>query len=149
MAEHDDDADRSEEPTQKKLEDAHEKGNVAKSQEVNAWFVLSGATLVLLAFGQGLAGGIAGSFGGLLATASSVHAVMAAGIKLPYCWGWDEVFPARFSAVNDRWRTPHWSLLTLFVVSTGLTFWTSGLDQVIEPLSHEHQAEQLAALGGA
>ncbi|MFC4439521.1 MULTISPECIES: APC family permease [Natrialbaceae] len=70
-------------------------------------------------------------FGGLLATASSVHAVMAAGIKLPYCWGWDEVFPAQFSAVNDRWRTPHWSLLTLFLVSTGLTFWTSGLDQVI------------------
>ncbi|QFU82516.1 APC family permease [Natronorubrum aibiense] len=71
------------------------------------------------------------AFGGLLATASSVHAVMAAGIKLPYCWGWDEVFPARFSEVNERWQTPHWSLFTLFAVSIGLTFWTSGLDQVI------------------
>ncbi len=69
--------------------------------------------------------------GGLLATASSVHAVMAAGIKLPYCWAWDEVFSTRFSEVNERWRTPHWSLFTLFAVSVGLTFWTGGLDQVI------------------
>jgi flagellar biosynthesis protein FlhB len=72
MAEHDDDSDRSEEPTHKKLEDAHSKGNVAKSQEVSAWFVLSGATLVLLVFAQGLAGGVAGTFQGLL---GNLHAI--------------------------------------------------------------------------
>lgn len=71
------------------------------------------------------------SIGGLVATASSVHAVMIAGIKLPYCWAWDEVFSTRFSKVNKRWRTPHWSLFTLFVISVGLTYWTGGLDQVI------------------
>ncbi|WP_265108397.1 APC family permease [Halosolutus halophilus] len=70
-------------------------------------------------------------FGGLLATASSVNAVMAAGIKLPYCWSWDEVFSKKFSEVNERWRTPHWSLFTLFAVSVGLTLWTGGLGQVI------------------
>jgi len=68
------------------------------------------------------------AFGGLLATASSVHAVMAAGIKMPYSWSWDRVFPQAFSSVNSRFRTPHWSLLTLWAVSSGLTFWSGGLE---------------------
>ena len=70
-------------------------------------------------------------FGGLLATASSVHAVMAAGIKMPYSWSWDEVFPSQFSSVSDRFGTPHWSLLTLYLVAAGLTFWSAGLSQAI------------------
>jgi APA family basic amino acid/polyamine antiporter len=69
--------------------------------------------------------------GGLLATASSVHAVMAAGIKMPYSWAWDEVFPKKFSEVSDRFGTPHWSLLTLYVVASWLTFWSTGLSQAI------------------
>ena len=69
--------------------------------------------------------------GGLLATASSVHAVMAAGIKMPYSWSWDEVFPKQFSAVSERFRTPHWSLLTLYLVAAGLTFWSGGLDRAL------------------
>jgi APA family basic amino acid/polyamine antiporter len=69
--------------------------------------------------------------GGLLATASSVHAVMAAGIKMPYSWAWDEVFPKKFSEVSDRFGTPHWSLLTLYAVASGLTFWSTGLSQAI------------------
>ncbi|WP_254545359.1 APC family permease [Halomarina pelagica] len=71
------------------------------------------------------------AIGGLLATASSVHAVMAAGIKMPYSWAWDEVFPRAFSSVSDRFGTPHWSLLTLYVVASALTFWTGGLDQAL------------------
>lgn len=71
------------------------------------------------------------ALGGLLATASSVHAVMAAGIKMPYSWAWDEVFPKQFVAVSDRFGTPHFSLLTLYVVASGLTFWSTGLAQAI------------------
>ncbi|WP_158055488.1 APC family permease [Halorussus halophilus] len=71
------------------------------------------------------------AFGGMLATASSVHAVMAAGIKMPYSWSWDEVFPQKFSEVSDRFGTPHWSLATLYVVAAGLTFWSSGLNQAL------------------
>ncbi|SDM55368.1 Amino acid transporter [Halogranum gelatinilyticum] len=71
------------------------------------------------------------AFGGLLATASSVHAVMAAGIKMPYSWAWDEVFPKFFSSVSDRFGTPHWSLLTLYLVASWLTFWSEGLGQAI------------------
>jgi flagellar biosynthetic protein FlhB len=50
MAEEDDSAERTEDPTQKRLDDAHDRGDVAKSQEVNTWFMISGATLVLSSF---------------------------------------------------------------------------------------------------
>ncbi|HKJ10871.1 MAG TPA: APC family permease [Ornithinimicrobium sp.] len=69
--------------------------------------------------------------GGLLATATSVHAVMIAAVKLPYSWSWDEVFPSWFSDVNKRFQTPHWSLLTLYVGASLLMFWSGGLDRAI------------------
>jgi flagellar biosynthesis protein FlhB len=47
-----DDQERSEDPTQKKLDDAVKKGDVAKSQEVNTWFLLAGGTLALISFGD-------------------------------------------------------------------------------------------------
>jgi flagellar biosynthesis protein FlhB len=50
MADEDDAAERSEDPTQKRLEDAHDRGDVAKSQEVNTWFMIAGATLVFSTF---------------------------------------------------------------------------------------------------
>jgi flagellar biosynthesis protein FlhB len=57
MADEDDGGERSEDPTQKRLDDANERGDVAKSQEVNTWFMISGATLVLSTF-SGSIGGI-------------------------------------------------------------------------------------------
>src|SRR3954454_12725959 len=57
MAE-DNDTERTEDPTQKRLDDAHAKGDVAKSQEVNTWFVIAGATLVLSTFSGSMGGGI-------------------------------------------------------------------------------------------
>ncbi len=50
MADEDNSSDKTEDPTQKRLDDALERGDVAKSQEVNTWFVISGATLVLSSF---------------------------------------------------------------------------------------------------
>jgi flagellar biosynthetic protein FlhB len=50
MAEEDDSSERTEDPTQKRLDDALERGDVAKSQEVNTWFMIAGATLVLSSF---------------------------------------------------------------------------------------------------
>jgi flagellar biosynthetic protein FlhB len=47
MADEDDSGERTEDPTQKRLDDALERGDVAKSQEVNTWFVIAGATLAL------------------------------------------------------------------------------------------------------
>src|SRR4051812_5880077 len=54
----DDNDDKTEDPTQKRLDDANAKGDVAKSQEVNTWFVIAGATLVLSTFSGSMGGGI-------------------------------------------------------------------------------------------
>ena len=55
MADETDDAEKTEEPSQKKLEDAHKRGDVAKSQEVNTWFVLLASTMVVGMFGGDMA----------------------------------------------------------------------------------------------
>ena len=49
----DDDQDKSqktEDPSNKKLENAELEGNIAKSQEINHWFIITGATLGLVLF---------------------------------------------------------------------------------------------------
>lgn len=55
MAGDQDDAQKTEDPTQKKLDDSFKKGDFAKSQEIKSWFILFGATLVGLVTMQGLA----------------------------------------------------------------------------------------------
>ena len=57
MAEEDEGGERTEDPTQKRLDEALERGDVAKSQEVNTWFMIAGATLVFSTF-SGSIGGI-------------------------------------------------------------------------------------------
>lgn len=53
MAE-EDDGNKTEEPTQKRLDDAREKGQVATSREINHWFMFLGATLSIFMFGPSL-----------------------------------------------------------------------------------------------
>ncbi len=47
MADENDESQKTEQPTEKKLSDAQKKGDVAKSQEINTWFVLAAGTLML------------------------------------------------------------------------------------------------------
>jgi flagellar biosynthetic protein FlhB len=56
------DTERSEDPTPKRLEDAIKKGDVAKSQEVNTWFLLLGATIAFFIFGGSSANKLAIAF---------------------------------------------------------------------------------------
>lgn len=44
-------ASKTEDPSQKKLEDAHQKGDVAKSQEVTTWFMLLGSATIFAMMG--------------------------------------------------------------------------------------------------
>ncbi|NJL08715.1 MAG: flagellar biosynthesis protein FlhB, partial [Methylacidiphilales bacterium] len=76
MAEGSDDAEKTEDPTPKRLEDAIERGDVAKSQEVNTWFVLTAGALMLLMFGPSTAESLTTSFRGIL---SNAHAIAADG----------------------------------------------------------------------
>jgi len=57
-----DDSEKTEEPTQKRLEDAHKRGDVPKSQEVNTWFIIVGATLVVLLFANDMARSLTAAF---------------------------------------------------------------------------------------
>src|SRR3978361_943689 len=56
MAEENDAADKTEDPTQKRLDDAHDRGDVVKSQEVTTWFLFAGSPLVLSTFSGSIAG---------------------------------------------------------------------------------------------
>src|ERR1700710_219861 len=58
MADENDAAEKTEDPTQKRLDDAHDRGDVAKSQEVNTWFMIAGATLVLSSFSGSIGSGL-------------------------------------------------------------------------------------------
>ncbi|NGX96859.1 MAG: flagellar biosynthesis protein FlhB [Candidatus Afipia apatlaquensis] len=49
---------KTQDPTQKRLDDALEKGDVAKSQEVNTWFVIAASTLLLSSFSGSIGKGI-------------------------------------------------------------------------------------------
>ncbi len=72
MAEGQDDNEKSEDPTQKRLEEALERGDVAKSQEVSTWFVIAGATLLLMMFSGPMGGGLKTTLAGILANAHRI-----------------------------------------------------------------------------
>jgi flagellar biosynthetic protein FlhB len=74
VAEGDDDQERSEEPTQKKLDEARKRGDVAKSQEVNNWFLLAGAALALMLFAPAGAADFARRFSALIGNAGILSA---------------------------------------------------------------------------
>src|SRR5258707_15128270 len=74
MADENDASDKTEAPTQKRLDDAHERGDVAKSQEINTWFVIAGATLVLSTFSASIGGGILMPLRNLIANSWMIHA---------------------------------------------------------------------------
>lgn len=72
MAEGQNDEDRTEEPTQRRLEKAVKKGDIAKSIEVNTWFVLGGFALAVLTLSGPLARDISVGLKGYLMNAHQV-----------------------------------------------------------------------------
>ena len=73
MAENDDDTERSEEPTQKRLDEALKRGDVVKSQEVNTWFIIAGAALILMSFSGSMGTGLTTTMRGLLANSYAIR----------------------------------------------------------------------------
>jgi flagellar biosynthetic protein FlhB len=68
-----DDTERSEDPTQKRLDEALERGDVVKSQEVNTWFIISAATLILMAFSGSMASGLTATLRGFIANSYAIR----------------------------------------------------------------------------
>src|SRR3954447_14801906 len=73
MAGESDESEQSEDPTQKRLDEAHERGDVAKSQEVNTWFIIAGATLILMSFSGPMGTGLTTTLRGFIANSHSVR----------------------------------------------------------------------------
>jgi flagellar biosynthesis protein FlhB len=98
MAEDRDDSDKTEDPTQKRIDDAIKRGDVVKSQEVNAWFVLAAAALVLLTFSAPMSTQLTAMFrgvienswrisadgGGLLRLARALSVETLAAVAIPF-----------------------------------------------------------------
>src|ERR1700742_2426476 len=58
MADETDPAEKTEDTTHKRLDEALERGDVAKSQEINTWFIIAGGTLVMSTFGGSIGSGL-------------------------------------------------------------------------------------------
>jgi len=84
----DDSDDKTEDPTQKRLDDALAKGDVAKSQEVNTWFIIAGATLILSTFSGSIGGGILKPLRTLIANAGQLRTDGAALLALSNTLGY-------------------------------------------------------------
>jgi flagellar biosynthetic protein FlhB len=68
-----DDTEKSLDPSQKRLQEAHDRGDVVKSQEVGTWFVMAGATLILLAFSGTASSGVLTTLRGLIANSYAIR----------------------------------------------------------------------------
>ena len=92
------DEDKTQDPTAKRLEEAHKRGDVAKSIEVNTWFMIAGATFIMSSFSGSIGGSIqmplrnliANSWQirtdgpGLLALAQKLEYILVAALGVPF-----------------------------------------------------------------
>jgi flagellar biosynthetic protein FlhB len=67
-----DDTEKSLDPSQKRLQEAHDRGDVVKSQEVSTWFLMAGATLIIMAFSGAASDGIMTTLRGLIANSYDI-----------------------------------------------------------------------------
>jgi flagellar biosynthesis protein FlhB len=72
MADESDTSDKTEDPTQKRIDQAVESGDVVKSQELNTWFLIAAATLVMSTFSGSIATSIMEPMRNLIAKCTSI-----------------------------------------------------------------------------
>jgi len=82
VADENDGAEKTEDPTQKRLDDALERGDVAKSQEVNTRFMMAGAALVLTSFAGSIGSALQTPLRNLLANSWMIRT------DAKVCWRW-------------------------------------------------------------
>lgn len=68
-----DDTEKTLEPSQKRLQEAIERGDVVKSQEVSTWFLMAGATLIVIAFSGTMSQGVLTTMRGLIANSYEIR----------------------------------------------------------------------------
>lgn len=109
-----DSSQKTEEPTQKKIQDSRKKGKVAKSQEVNHWFMLAAGTIVIAAMSPSMFSQISLYFkafisnahalpqspGGIGPILQEIFLEMAGYLALPLLFLWVAAFLAGFLQVG-------------------------------------------------
>ena len=73
MAE-EDDGENTQDPTQKRLDEAIKRGDVAHSQEINTWFMIAGGALTVMVFAGPMAQTLETAFRGILANSYQIPA---------------------------------------------------------------------------
>jgi len=73
MAEGGDNEDKTEDPTQKRLDDAVSRGDVVKSQELNTWFVIAAALLLMSTFSSSIGTALMVPLRNLIANSWMIH----------------------------------------------------------------------------
>ena len=68
-----DDSQKTEEPSQKRLQEAREKGQVAKSQEVGHWFMILAFTVMVGLLAPDIARGLTGALYGFVARPHAIE----------------------------------------------------------------------------
>jgi flagellar biosynthesis protein FlhB len=74
MADERDANERTEDPTPRRLEEALRRGDVARSPEVNTWFMIAAGTLMIMVFAAPMATSLETAFRGLLAKSYQIPA---------------------------------------------------------------------------
>ena len=87
---------RTEDPTPRRLEEALRRGDVAKSTEVNTWFMIAGGTLTIMVFAAPMATSLQATFRGLLAKSYDIPTDGPALIALVRRWRWMLPPPSAF-----------------------------------------------------
>ena len=82
MAEQTDESQKTEDPTQKRLDDSRKKGQVATSRELNHWLMLLAATLVLMLFAPYVTRGIGMTALPFIEAPHLIHLGEGAGVEL-------------------------------------------------------------------
>lgn len=77
-----DDSQKTEEPTPKKLEEARKKGEVAQSQELKTWFMLAAGTIVVAAAGGFITIGIRAPLAGYIGHLHEIEFDRTAGLQI-------------------------------------------------------------------
>ena len=82
MAEQTEESQKTEEPTQKRLDDSRKKGQVANSREVNHWLMILAVTLVIMMFAPNMTRGIGLTALPFIEAPHLIHLDEGAGVKL-------------------------------------------------------------------
>lgn len=130
MADDQDESEKTEEPTAKRLQQAREKGDVPKSQEIPGWFVLASGLVVIALLGPSIARHLAGTLSVFLARPHELSLDPAAALDLTAATAWTVALAVGFSFLILMGAG-----LAGHLVQTGLLFSTEKMQPKLSKLN--------------